>query len=54
MVLLGAAAPFVGLEADKIEDGIRTIFARKGEAMVESNIKAFRAGLEMARNISKA
>ena len=53
-VLLGAAAPFVGLEADKIEDGIRTIFARKGEAMVESNIKAFRAGLEMARNISKA
>ena len=54
MVLLGAAAPFVGLDADKIEDGIRTIFARKGEAMVESNIKAFRAGLEMARNISKA
>lgn len=52
MVLLGAAAPFIGLETEKIEDGIRTVFGRKGEAMVESNIKAFRAGLEMARNIS--
>lgn len=53
MVLLGASAPFVGLEIDKIEDGIRTVFGRKGEAMVEANIKAFRAGLEVAREMSK-
>ncbi len=45
MVLLGAAAPFVGIPAEKIEAGIRKIFGRKGEALVESNIAAFRAGL---------
>lgn len=49
MVLLGACAPFVeGLEKSKIEDGIRKVFGRKGEAMVESNLKAFRAGWERA------
>lgn len=52
MVLLGAATPFVGIAPEKIEDGIRTVFGRKGEAMVESNLKAFRAGLEKAREIS--
>lgn len=49
MVLLGACSPFIeGLEKAKIEDGIRKIFGRKGEAMVESNLKAFRAGWERA------
>lgn len=51
MVLLGAATPFIGIDPEKIEAGIRSIFARKGEAMVESNIKAFRAGLEKAKEI---
>ncbi|MCM1319467.1 MAG: indolepyruvate oxidoreductase subunit beta [Muribaculaceae bacterium] len=53
MVLLGAAAPFIDLEVEKIEDGIRTVFGAKGEKIVESNIAAFRAGLEYARNISQ-
>lgn len=53
MVLLGAAAPFIDLEVEKIEDGIRTVFGAKGEKIVASNIAAFRAGLEYARNISK-
>lgn len=49
MVLLGECSPFIeGLEKAKIEDGIRKIFGRKGEAMVESNLKAFRAGWERA------
>lgn len=52
MVLLGAAAPFIDLEVEKIEDGIRTVFGAKGEKIVESNIAAFRAGLEYARKIS--
>lgn len=51
MALLGAAAPFIGIETHKIEDAIRSIFARKGDAIVESNIKAFRAGLQRAREI---
>ncbi len=52
MVLLGAASPFIGIPAEKIEAGIVKIFDRKGEAIVESNIKAFRAGLELS-NLSK-
>lgn len=51
MVLLGAATPFIGLPEDKIEAGIKTIFGKKGDAIVESNIKAFRAGLEKARSL---
>ena len=53
MVLLGAATPFIGIEPEKIEAGIKAIFGKKGEAIVESNLKAFRAGLEKAKNISK-
>lgn len=52
MVLLGAMAPFIKMDAEKIEDGIRQIFGAKGEAIVESNLKAFRAGLELARKES--
>lgn len=45
MVLLGAAAPYIScLEKDKIEAGIRSVFGRKGEQIVESNLKAFEAG----------
>lgn len=51
MVLLGAAAPFIELEVEKIEDGIRTVFGAKGEKIVNSNIAAFRAGLEYTRNL---
>lgn len=53
MVLLGAAAPFIELETEVIEDAIRTVFEKKGEAIVESNLKAFRAGLEYAHNLIK-
>lgn len=48
MVLLGAATPFLDIPAEKIEAGIRSIFGTKGGAVVESNIKAFRAGLAKA------
>lgn len=53
IVLLGAAAPFVGIETDKLEDGIRRIFGRKGEQIVEMNLKAFRAGLEYSLKLKK-
>lgn len=46
IVLLGAAAPFVGLESNKLEEGIKAIFERKGENVVEMNLKAFRTGLD--------
>ena len=50
MVLLGATAAVLGiLEPDKLRDGIRRIFGRKGEEIVEANIKAFDAGLASAK-----
>ena len=51
MVLLGAATPFIGIPAEKIEAGIRQIFGKKGDAIVESNLKAFQAGLEKANEL---
>ena len=48
IVLLGAASPFLGIATEKIEEGIRSVFAAKGEAVVEMNLKAFRAGLAVA------
>ena len=45
MVLLGMAARYLQiLTPDQLCDAIRTIFARKGGAVVEANIKAFQAG----------
>ena len=49
MVLLGAAASVMGiLEPEKLRGGIRRVFARKGDAIVEANIKAFDAGLNLS------
>ena len=47
MVLLGMAARhFEILSPQQLQEAIRTVFARKGEAVVEANLKAFQAGLE--------
>ena len=51
IVMLGAAAPFIGFEYNKIEDGIRRIFGRKGEEVVEMNLKALKAGYDVAQSL---
>ena len=51
MVLLGAATPFIDLEAEKIEEGIRSVFGAKGDKIVDMNITAFRAGLKLTREL---
>lgn len=53
IVLLGAASPFLGIDVEKIEDGIRRIFERKGEDIVAMNLKAFHAGLDYAKEYIK-
>ena len=50
MVLLGAAIPMLGIDHDKIMEGVRRIFARKGEAIVAANLAAIEAGYQ-ASNI---
>ncbi|MDH6358368.1 indolepyruvate oxidoreductase subunit beta [Parabacteroides sp. PF5-9] len=48
IVMLGAATPFVNIEYEKIEEGVRRIFERKGEDIVSLNLKALRAGYDIA------
>lgn len=46
MVLLGMAAPFIEIvSVEQLRQAISVIFARKGEAIVEANLKAFDAGV---------
>jgi len=47
MVLLGMAARHLAiLSPDDLRRAIRTVFARKGDKVVEDNLKAFEAGYE--------
>ena len=50
MVLLGAAIPMLGMDHDKMIAGVARVFARKGEAVVETNVKAVEAGFNHSRN----
>ena len=49
VILLGAAQKALGIDYEKLEDAIRRVFGRKGEAIVEANIKA----LAIGRNAQK-
>lgn len=52
MVLLGATAAVLDiLDADLLREGIRRIFSRKGEAIIETNLQAFEAGIRFAQNL---
>ncbi|TAJ11866.1 indolepyruvate oxidoreductase subunit beta [Marinilabiliaceae bacterium JC017] len=51
IVMLGAAAPFLGMPFEALEAGIRKIFGRKGEQIVDMNLKALRAGKEVAERV---
>jgi len=44
IVMLGAATPFFQVPFSSFEEGIRKIFARKGEDVVNVNLEALRAG----------
>ena len=46
VILLGAAQKALGIEYQKLEDAIRRVFARKGDAVVDANIKALAIGRE--------
>jgi indolepyruvate ferredoxin oxidoreductase, beta subunit len=44
MVILGAATPFIDMPFQSIENAVIELFGRKGEEIVEINLKALRAG----------
>ncbi|OQY29491.1 MAG: indolepyruvate oxidoreductase [Candidatus Cloacimonetes bacterium 4572_55] len=47
MVLSGAASHYLPLKIETMENSIRELFGRKGEKVVEINLKAFRLGREV-------
>jgi indolepyruvate ferredoxin oxidoreductase beta subunit len=48
MVMLGAASDHMALDAESLEEGIREIFGRKGDRIIQLNIDAFNFGREAA------
>jgi indolepyruvate ferredoxin oxidoreductase beta subunit len=50
IIMLGAASPFLCISFDKLQEGIRTIFERKGEDVVNQNIQA----LQIGRNFTES
>jgi len=44
VILLGAAQKALGIEYEKLQEAIRRVFGRKGETVVEANIKALALG----------
>lgn len=49
VILLGAALKAIGIDRDKVENAIRTVFGRKGESVVEANIKALGIGIDAGK-----
>ncbi len=50
MVILGAATPFLDIPYSSFEDGIRDVFGRKGEEVVNLNLQALSKGRDKAMN----
>lgn len=44
MVILGAASPYIEIPFQSLENAVRSLFGKKGEEVVELNLKALRAG----------
>lgn len=48
IVMLGAASPFLDLPYESLEVGIKKIFEKKGEKIVQLNLDALKAGSQFA------
>ena len=46
VVMLGAAAPYLGISQDELEKAISQYFVSKGQSVVDMNLTAFKKGLE--------
>lgn len=53
MVILGAAAPFIGLKYESLEKAIGILFGRKGEDVVNINLKALNEGFAFSKKLIK-
>lgn len=49
MVILGAAAPFIGLEYDDLKAAISQIFKQKGQEIIDVNLEALKVGYDYSQ-----
>ena len=52
MVMLGASTPFLVIPYDEIKKAIRSIFEKKGEEIVDLNLRALEAGRKIAETMN--
>lgn len=50
MVILGASSHFLDISSTELENSIKTVFGKKGQEIVDLNIKALRTGRDFASN----
>ena len=53
IVMLGAAIPYIGIEAKDLEWGIQTLFTSKGKEIIDMNIAALHEGLKISYEFVK-
>jgi len=51
IVILGAASPFIDMSFESLQDAIRKLFGKKGEEIVDVNLKALLAGREFSQKL---
>ena len=50
IIMLGAASSFLCVSYSSLEEGIREIFGRKGQDVIDVNLKALRRGYDLAQS----
>ena len=50
IVILGAASPFIDMPFESLENALKMLFGRKGNQIVEANLKALNAGRECSES----
>jgi len=50
IVILGAASPYIDLPFESLENAVRNLFSRKGDIIVDINLKALNAGRRFNMN----
>ncbi|MCD6113131.1 MAG: indolepyruvate oxidoreductase subunit beta [Bacteroidales bacterium] len=50
IVMLGAASPFLNIDYNILENTIKDFFAKKGDKIIEMNLKALKAGRDFVDN----
>ncbi len=51
VVMLGAASPLLITDFQSLENGIIALFSRKGQDVVDANVKALHAGRDLVKDI---